>query len=99
MMGVITINMPAAFLSRNKVVEMDFFNTLGGGIMRINGDNRIAGFVGGGIKIYPKFAHWLAFRTEARAYFSSINNPAGGNFVNDWTVTIGPTFLLPPKMF
>ncbi len=97
--GVVTLNAPAAFLSKKKVVETDFFTTIGGGILRINGQTRGDGFVGGGIKIYTGLARWFGFRVEVRNYFWSIPTATGSKFSTDLVMTFGPTFLLPPKMF
>lgn len=98
MQGILTINMPAAFLSRKNVIETDFFTTIGGGILRINNSNRGAGFVGGGIKLYTGLG-WLGIRIEVRNYFSSLPTPTGNDFTTDMTITVGPTFMIPPRLF
>ncbi len=97
--GVLTLNMPAAFLSGKKVVETDFFTTLGGGVMRLNNSTRGDGFIGGGMKMYFKTVKWFGLRAEVRTVFSSVNNPAGSDFTTDWVVTAGPTFMIPPRLF
>jgi hypothetical protein len=97
--GMLTLNMPAAFLSRKDVVETDFFTTFGGGVMRINNSTRGDGFIGGGMKMYSGLARWFAVRVEMRGYFSSLNTPSGSDFTTDWTITAGPTFMLPPRLF
>lgn len=97
--GVLTYNMPAAFLSRKNVIETDFFTTVGGGIMRINNSTRGDGFIGGGMKIYTSFASWFGARVEVRGYFSTLSTPSGSDFTTDWTITLGPTFMLPPRLF
>lgn len=97
--GMFTINIPAAFLSKKKVVETDFFTTIGGGIMRVNNSTRGDGFVGGGMKIYTSIAPWFAMRVEARNYFSTLNTPTGSDFTTDWTIVAGPTFMIPPRLF
>lgn len=97
--GLLTLNLPGAYLSRNKVVEVDFFTTIGGGVLRINNSMRGDGFIGGGMKLYTNIAPWFAFRVEARNYFSTLNSTDGSDFTTDWTVTTGPTFMIPPKLF
>ena len=97
--GVLTFNIPAAFLSRGSVVETDFFTTIGGGITRVNSTTRGNGFIGGGMKIYSP-ADWFGVRIEVRNYFSSLKLPDGRtDFTSDWTVTVGPTFMIPPRLF
>ncbi len=96
--GFFTVNLPAAFLSRRGVVETDFFTTLGGGVLNINGSMRGAGFIGGGLKMYTGLG-WLGFRVEVRNYFSTLSTPNGSDFTTDLTMTFGPTFMLPPKLF
>ncbi len=95
--GAFVVTMPAVFASKTKAVECDLFSSLGGGILRINGSNRIGGFIGGGMKIRPNIK-WLAIRVEIRNYFTSINNPSGSDFEDDMTIRVGPTFLLPPEL-
>ena len=95
--GGFVVTLPAAYRSKNKVVELDFFTSIGGGILSINGSTRGGGFIGGGMKIRPK-VKWLAIRVEIRNYFTSINNPGGSNFEDDLTIRVGPTFLLPPEL-
>ena len=94
--GAFVITVPAAYRSKKGVTECDFFTSIGGGILRINGSNRGGGFIGGGMKIRPKL-RWLAIRVEIRNYFTSVANPAGSDFEDDLTIRIGPTFLLPPE--
>lgn len=98
-MGVLTFNMPAAFLSNKHVFETDFFTTIGGGVMMINSSNRGAGFIGGGTKIYFTGLNWLGLRMEVRNYFSTVPTSTGSTFSSDLTITGGPTFMLPPKLF
>lgn len=95
--GAFVITLPAAYRSKNKVVELDFFSSIGGGILSINGSTRGGGFIGGGMKIRPK-VKWLAIRVEIRNYFTSINNPGGSDFEDDLTIRVGPTFFLPPEL-
>jgi len=97
--GVFTFNMPAAFLSNKHVFETDLFTTIGGGIMRINNSNRGAGFLGGGMKTYFSSIPWLGLRVEVRNYFSTVPTAGGSKYSSDMTVTGGPTFFLPPKLF
>ena len=93
----IVFNLPAAWGTKKSVTEMDFFTSLGGGILRINDSNRAGGYLGGGIKIRFKKTP-IAIRVEVRDHFTSIPNPSGSDFENDLTIRIGPTFLLPPRI-
>ncbi len=92
--GGVVFNLPAAWGTKKSVTEMDFFTSLGGGILRINDSNRPGGYLGGGIKIRFKKPRWLAIRVEVRDHFTSIASPPGSDFENDLTVRIGPTFLM-----
>ena len=94
--GGLTYTVPAAYRSGKGYTEADFFTSLGGGIIRINGENRGGGYIGGGMKIRPH-VRWFAIRVEIRNYFTSVNNPSGSNFEDDLNIRIGPTFLLPPE--
>jgi hypothetical protein len=93
--GKVVLNLPGAYLSRNKVVEVDFFTDMGAGIMRINNGNRATGFVGGGMKIYSKKS-WVGFRVHVRNYFMTLPSTDGDDFTFDVTFLLGPTFQLPP---
>lgn len=97
--GVVTINVPAAFFQNGKVFEADFFTTIGGGVMRINNSYRGSGFLGGGMMTYFPWVKWLGFRVEVRGYFSSVLTTNGTDFTTDVTITGGPTFLIPPRLF
>ena len=67
--GTLSFNIPAAYLSRNSIVESDFFTSVGGGMLRINRSNRGDGFIGGGLKVYLKKVRWLGIRVEVRNFF------------------------------
>lgn len=95
--GGFVLNLPAVFRSKKTLVECDLYTTIGGGILSINGSSHPGGFIGGGMKIRPN-VKWLAIRVDIRDYFTSINNPGGSDFENDFTVRVGPTFLIPPEL-
>lgn len=97
MQGVLTINAPAAQLGKKGVIEMDFFTTLGGGVLHLDGRARGDGFIGVGTKVFSRLAPWLAFRIEVRNFFTTMPHPNGSKFSADVVMTYGPTFLLPPK--
>jgi outer membrane beta-barrel protein len=94
--GSFVVTVPAIYKSKKGYTEADFYTSLGAGLVRTNSTNRFGGFVGGGMKIRPKWK-WIAIRVDIRNYFTSIPNPAGSDFEDDLTIRIGPTFLLPPE--
>lgn len=91
------VTKPAAYQSKKKAVEADFFTSIGGGEVRFNNTMRGMGFIGGGMKTRFKKIRWLALRVEVRNYFLSIPNPGGSDFEDDLTIGIGSTFLLIPE--
>jgi hypothetical protein len=95
--GSFVVTMPSVFRSGKSMIEADLFTTIGAGVVRFDGSNRIGGFVGGGMKIRPNIS-WLAFRAEVRNYFTAVDNPVGGDFEYILNLRIGPTFLLPPEL-
>ena len=95
--GSFVLTMPSVFRSGKSMIEADIFTTLGAGVVRFDGANRIGGFVGGGIKIRPNIS-WLAFRAEVRNYFAAVVNPVGSDFEYILNFRLGPTFLLPPDL-
>ncbi|MBI2083738.1 MAG: hypothetical protein HYT76_09285 [Deltaproteobacteria bacterium] len=92
--GGFAITKPAAYRSKNHVVEMDFFTTIGGGAVFFNEGERGMGFIGGGIKTRFKKVSWFALKVEFRENLFSIPNPGGSDFASDATLTVGPTFML-----
>ena len=94
--GSFVITVPAIYRSKKGYTEADFYTSIGGGIMRLNGGNHGAGFIGGGMLIRPKVS-WLAIRIDIRNYFTSVANPVGSDFEDELTLRIGPTFLIPPE--
>ena len=95
--GVATFNIPAAFLSKENVVETDLFTTLGLGVMRVSNSNRFGAYIGGGMKLFLKKLKWLGFRIEIRNYFSSVPTASGNKFSSDVTFLLGPSFLFHQK--
>ncbi|HSA59703.1 MAG TPA: hypothetical protein VLJ37_08470 [bacterium] len=95
--GAFVVTMPSVFRSGKSMIEADLFTSLGAGVVRFDGSNRIGGFVGGGMKIRPNIS-WLAFRVEIRNYFAAVDNPVGGDFEYILNFRLGPTFLLPPDL-
>ncbi len=95
--GGFVLTMPAAFANKKKTTELDFFSSIGGGVLLFNHSTHGVGYVGGGMKLRPGLK-WLAIRVDLRYSFTSINNPSGSDFENGLTIRFGPTFLLPPEM-
>lgn len=95
--GAFVVTMPSVFRSGKSMIEADLFTSLGAGVVRFDGSNRIGAFVGGGMKIRPNIS-WLAFRVEIRNYFAAVDNPTGGDFEYILNFRLGPTFLLPPDL-
>ncbi|MBL7685714.1 MAG: hypothetical protein JNK65_06745 [Deltaproteobacteria bacterium] len=79
------------------VQEMDLFTTVGVGHMRINSKDRIVGVIGGGLKIFFNKPRWLALRFDVNTYMYSIPRLTDSKFADDWTFSIGPSFLFLPK--
>ena len=67
--------------------------------MRINNSYRGNGFLGGGMMTYLPWVKWLGIRVEVRGYFSSVLTTNGTDFTTDVTITGGPTFMIPPRLF
>jgi hypothetical protein len=91
-----TYAFPVLQRSGKTVEEADLYTTLGLGDMHVNGKDRIMGMIGGGIKIFFK-QKWLAIRFDVNTYMYSIPRIADSKFSDDWTFTLGPSFLFVPK--
>ncbi|MBI4373902.1 MAG: hypothetical protein HY542_03395 [Deltaproteobacteria bacterium] len=91
--GGFVVTKPAAYQSKNHVVEMDFFTSIGGGAVLFNQSESGMGFIGGGIKTRFKKVPWLALKVDFRENLFSIPNPGGSDFASDATLTFGPTFM------
>jgi outer membrane beta-barrel protein len=78
------------------VQEADLFATLGAGDLHINGKDRFVGVVGGGLKIFFK-QPWLALRFDVTTYLYSLPRLTDSKFADDWSFTVGPSFLFVPK--
>ncbi|MBI2981453.1 MAG: hypothetical protein HYY44_04030 [Deltaproteobacteria bacterium] len=92
--GGLVATKPAAYRSKSHIVEIDFFTSIGGGVVLFNKSERGMGFIGGGIKTRFKKVPWLAIKVDFRENLFSIPNPGGSDFASDATLTFGPTFML-----
>ncbi len=79
------------------IQEADLFVTLGIGDVHINAKNRLAGLIGGGIKVFFSNPEWLALRFDVNTYLYSIPTLNSSQFGDDWTFSVGPSFLFMPK--
>lgn len=95
--GAFVSSLPGALGTKSSAIEVDFFTSVGAGVLISNNNSHLSGFVGGGMKIRPNI-RWLAFRADVRNYFTSVDNPAGSDFEYSIQLRLGPTFLLPPEL-
>ena len=91
-----TYAIPVLQRSGKTVEEADLYTTVGIGNMHINGKNRVMGLIGGGFKIFFK-KKWLALRFDVNTYMYSLPRISDSKFADDWTFTLGPSFLFLPK--
>lgn len=84
----------AAFRVGKKLVEMDFYLTLGAGSLIIDSKWEPVGLIGGGIKIYPGIP-WLAFRIDVNNLLHYVNWPNDSQFDCDVLFLGGISFLFP----
>ena len=91
-----TYAFPVLQRSGKTIEEADLYTTVGIGNMHINGKNRIMGLLGGGFKIFFK-QKWLALRFDVNTYMYSIPRSTGSKFADDWSFSMGPSFLFLPK--
>jgi len=82
--------------SGKNLQELDLFTTVGIGDLHINGKDCFVGLLGGGLKVYFKPA-WLALRFDVNTYLYSLPRLTDSKFADDWTFTVGPSFLFVPK--
>jgi len=74
------------------LVQIDFYLTLGVGMMRLNDYNEPMGVIGGGAKFYTGI-HWLAFAVDVINYAHITNQPGKDPFDFDTTFTGGLCFM------
>ncbi|MFO1520436.1 MAG: hypothetical protein U1F57_12370 [bacterium] len=74
----------------------DLFTTVGIGDIHINGKDRVVGVLGGGLKLFFK-PSWLALRFDINTYMYSLPRLNDSKFADDWSFTLGPSFLFVPK--
>jgi hypothetical protein len=87
---------PVLQRSGKTIQELDLFLTVGIGDIHINGKDRFVGFVGGGTKMFFK-PGWLALRVDFNTYMYSLPRQNDSKFADDWSFTVGPSFLFLPK--
>lgn len=78
------------------IQEADLFTTVGIGDIHINGKDRVVGVLGGGLKLFFK-PSWLALRFDINTYMYSLPRLNDSKFADDWSFTLGPSFLFVPK--
>lgn len=91
-----TYAFPILQRSGKTIEECDLFTTVGIGNIHINGKNRVAGLLGGGLKVYFK-QKWLALRFDVNTYMYSLPRQTDSKFADDWSFTLGPSFLFLPR--
>ncbi len=74
------------------VVQIDFYLTVGVGMMRLNDYNEPMGVIGGGAKFYTGL-NWLAFTAEVINYAHITDQPGKDSFDFDTTFTGGLCFM------
>jgi len=95
--GETMISNDVAMRAGRSIMEVDFYLTLGVGVIYINADWQPTGVIGGGAKFYTPLP-WLAFRVDVDNYAHYTDLPGGeDNFDFDVTFTGGVSILIPPK--
>ena len=87
-----TISNDVAMRVGRSLVEIDFYLTLGAGMMRINNYNEPMGVIGGGAKLYTGL-DWLAFTVDVMNYAHYTDQPGKDTFDFDVTFTGGLCFM------
>jgi hypothetical protein len=82
--------------SGKRIQELDLFTTVGIGDLHINGKDCFVGLLGGGLKVFFK-PSWLALRFDVNTYLYSLPRLTDSKFADDWSFTVGPSFLFVPK--
>lgn len=96
--GAFTFNYAFPILQRTgkAIQEADLTTTVGLGNLHIDGKERLVGVVGGGLKLFTALP-WLALRFDAMTYLYSLPRANDSKFADDWTFTVGPSFLFVPR--
>ncbi|MBI2342942.1 MAG: hypothetical protein HYV02_01185 [Deltaproteobacteria bacterium] len=92
--GEVLISNDAALRLGRRMVEMDFYLTVGAGSMQLNAVWEPMGVLGGGVKLYPR-ASWYAVVIDVNNYAHMTPRPQGARFDVDTTFTGGFSFLWP----
>lgn len=92
----IVISQDAALRVGKSVMEMDFYMTLGAGMMRLNNRWEPMGEIGGGMKLYTGLP-WLAWRIDIDNFIHNTSQPGKDSLDFDVTFTGGVSFLFPSK--
>lgn len=90
----VVISNDAALRVGKKVVELDFFMTLGAGSIKLNETWEPAGLIGGGVKVYPGKS-WVVFRVDVNNYLHMTAKPGHDPFDFDVEFIGGVSFLFP----
>lgn len=76
------------------LLEMDLYMTVGGGVVRLDGEWGPLGVLGGGVKLYTGLP-WLAVRIDVNTLIHSVDHPSGAEVDADISFSLGLCFLLP----
>lgn len=91
-----TVSNDLAMRVGKSLVEIDFYLTLGAGMMRLNDYNEPMGVIGGGAKFYTGI-DWLAFTVDVMNYAHYTDQPGKDTFDFDVTFTGGLCFMFNNK--
>lgn len=81
-----------AMRAGKSVIQIDFYFTLGAGMMRLNSYNEPMGVIGGGAKFYTKL-DWLALAVDVINYAHFTEQPGKDSFDFDTAFTGGLCFM------
>ncbi len=87
-----TLSNDTAMRAGKSLIEIDFYLTLGAGMIRINDYNEPMGVIGGGAKFYTGL-NWLALTVEVINYAHYTDQPGKDTFDFDTTFIGGVSFL------
>lgn len=92
--GQIVLTNDAALRVGDKLLELDFYMTLGMGSMYLNKTWELMGEIGGGVKFYTGIP-WLAFRIDVDNYVHNVSQPGRDVIDFDFIISGGVSFLFP----
>ena len=68
------------------------YGSLGPAVLWLGDTTSWAGFLGGGMDIFPGPA-WLGIHFDMKTYMYALNNPNGSDYISDIVFQVGPLFL------